>query len=208
MKIYGRLALFLGAVLILSAGCASGPSVSRVGTDNQVDLSGYWDERDVREVCNFLIADALNHPRINTYIEDFSQKNRGALPTVKVGRFRNISDEQIETSIISRIMRTAIINSGKMEFVEGDEFREDLRAERQDQQGNASESTAASLANETGANFMLTGEVNTMVDKSGNTTKRSYFVTATITNIETTGVLWECSYNEIVKIIKTPKFKL
>jgi hypothetical protein len=159
-------------------------------------------------VCDTLIADALASSRIDAYIKDFVNQNDGDLPAVIVGRFRNTSSEHIDTTIISGMMRTAIINSGKLEFVEGGEIREDLRAERQDQQGNAGEKTASPLANETGANIMLTGEVNSTVDKADNTTVRSYFVKASITNIETNRILWEHSNNEIKKVITKAKVRL
>jgi uncharacterized protein (TIGR02722 family) len=196
------------AILVLAGACASSPQVSRVSADTQIDLSGRWNDSDVRTVCETLISDALSSPRIDSYIRDFSGKNKGELPTVIVGRFRNTSSEHIDTSIISSIMRTAIINSGKLEFVEGGDTREELRAERQDQQGNASEASAAALANETGANFMLTGEVQAIVDKAGNTTVRTYFVKATMTNVETNRILWEGSNNDIKKVIQQPRARL
>jgi uncharacterized protein (TIGR02722 family) len=206
MKKNSLLLMYFVAFLVLSACATSG--VARVGADTQIDLSGRWNDTDVRTVCDTLIADALGSPRIDSYIKEFSGKNSGELPTVIVGRFKNASSEHIDTTIISGIMRTAIINSGKLEFVEGGSAREELRAERQDQQGNASEDTAAALANETGANFMLTGEVNSTVDKSGNTTVRSYFVKASITNLETNRILWEGSNNDIKKVITQARTRL
>ena len=141
-------------------------------------------------------------------IQDYSSKNKGALPTVIVGAFRNTSSEHIDTSILSRLMQNAIINSGRLEFVAGGDTRAELRAERQDQQGNASDDTAAALANETGAIFKLNGEVKAMVDRAGNTSVRSYFVSATLTNIETNRIVWAGDNNDIKKVITQPKARL
>ncbi|GHV27885.1 penicillin-binding protein activator LpoB [Spirochaetia bacterium] len=188
-------------------GCSSAPKVSRVSADTQVDLSGNWNDTDVRKVCDTLIKEALEAPRIDSYIRDFAGSHGGELPTVIVGRFKNTSSEHIDTGIISSLMRAAIINSGKLEFVEGGDAREELRAERNDQQGNASEATAAALANEAGANFMLQGEVSSIVDRAGNTTVRSYFVKATLTNVETNRILWEGQNNDIKKVIQQPRAK-
>ena len=201
--------LFLAclAVFLVLSGCATS-GVARVDADTQIDLSGRWNDTDIRTVCDTLITDALASPRIDAYIKDYAGKNNGEVPTVIVGRFKNASSEHIDTTIISGIMRTAIINNGKLEFVEGGNTREELRAERQDQQSNASEESAAMLANETGADFMLTGEVNSTVDKAGNQTVRSYFVKATITNVETNRILWEGSNNEIKKVITQAKTRL
>jgi uncharacterized protein (TIGR02722 family) len=201
------LAVCLMALVMMS--CATtGTTVTRVDGAAAVDLTGEWSSADVQEASNALIALALTSPRIDTYINDYSRKNSGELPTVIVGRFRNASSERIDTSIISGAMRTAIINSGKLEFVEGGDMREALREERQDQQSNASEATAAALANETGANFMLTGEVNAIVQKLDNQSTRTYYVKATITNLETNRVLWEGQADPIVKMIVQAKHKL
>jgi uncharacterized protein (TIGR02722 family) len=196
------------AIIALFAACSSVPKVSRVDADTQIDLSGRWNDTDIRLVCDTLIRDALASNRVDQYIRDFSGKNGGSLPVVIVGRFRNTSSEHIDTAIISGIMRTTILNSGKLDFVEGGEARDAIRAERQDQQSNAGLDSAAALAKETGANLMLTGEVNSTVDRAGNTTVRSYFVTATLTNVETNRILWEGSNNEIKKVIKQPGVKL
>ena len=193
--------------LLISA-CSSAPKVSRVDATTQTDLSGRWNDTDVRIVCDALINSAVNSPRIDAFIKEYSGKNRGALPTVIIGSFRNVSSEHIDTRIISNLMRTAIINSGKLEFVAGGNERDAIRAEREDQQSNASDRTAASLGQEIGANFMLSGEVNSMEEKVGNITQRVYFVKATMTNIESSRIIWEDENSEIKKIVKQPKAKL
>ena len=194
-------------IMVLSA-CSSNPRVQRVDADTQVDLSGRWNDTDVRLVSDSLISDALSSPRVATFIQEFSARNGGRLPTVIVGSFRNNSSEHIDTGIISRMMEIAIVNSGKLEFVAGGDTRVELRAERDDQQMHASEVTAANLANETGANFMLTGSVNVIEDRAGNTTVRSYFVTAEMTNIETNSRLWMGENSEIKKVITRPRARI
>jgi hypothetical protein len=105
-------------------------------------------------------------------------------------------------------MEIAIVNSGKLEFVAGGDTRQELREERFDQQANASETSASALGNETGANFLLTGSVKAIVDRAGNTSVRSYFVSAELTNIETNTRLWMGENNEIKKVVQQAKAKL
>ena len=189
--------------LLLAVSCVSDPSVMRVSSLTRTDLSGYWNDTDVRIVCEALINDCLNAPRV----EEAIKAKRGGIPVVLVGRFRNESSEHIDTSIIADYMEIAIFNSGKMDFVAGGSIREELRAERQDQQSNASEDTAASLANETGADFMLFGSVRSIVDRAGNQTARTYFVNAELTNVETNTRLWMGQNSEIKKIVTRPATK-
>jgi uncharacterized protein (TIGR02722 family) len=192
--------IMTGIVILMISGCSSGPKVQRIDSGTQTDLSGYWNDTDVRIVCRSLINDCLSSARVDQAI-----RTKRETPIVIVGRFRNESSEHIDTSIITSIMEREIFNSGKLDFVAGGDVREELRAERQDLQGQASEETAASLAQETGADFMLTGSVRTIVDREGNQTVRAYFVTAELTNIETNQRLWIGENSEIKKVITRPR---
>ncbi len=195
---------FLAVFAFLLASCTSSPTVSRVDADTQIDLSGYWNDSDVKIVCEALISDCLNSPRVSQAITAMGSKT----PVVLVGRFKNDSSEHIDTSIISSIMEVTIFNSGQMDFVAGGGTRDDIRSERNDQLGNASEDTASALGNETGADFMLTGSVKAIVDKAGNQTVRTYFVNAELTNIETNARMWMGQNNEIKKVVSRPRTKL
>jgi len=197
-------AVFALCAVAFLASCSSAPvKVDRVDADTQTDLSGYWNDTDLRIVSESLINACLNSPRV----AQFEAKN-GRLPVVIVGTIANGSDEHIDTTILAKKMETAILNSGVADFVASKNERSAVREERQDQQGNASEATASTLANETGADFMLTGSVKTIVDKAGGKATRTYFVTAELTDIESNKKIWMGDNSEIKKIIKTASSKL
>ncbi|MDR2479334.1 MAG: penicillin-binding protein activator LpoB [Treponema sp.] len=200
--------IMLCITILFAAGCSSNPKVERVDASTQIDLSGRWNDTDVRKVCDSLFKDCLASERVIQFIQQYSSQHGGKLPTVIVGSFRNNSSEHIDTSIISKTMEIAIVNSGKLEFVAGGDTRVELRTEREDQQQNSSEATASALGNETGANFMLTGSVKMIDDRAGNVSMRSYFVSAELTNIETNSRLWMGENNEIKKVIKQSRVKL
>ncbi|MDR0313674.1 MAG: penicillin-binding protein activator LpoB [Treponema sp.] len=190
------------AVIFLFSACDSTPQVSRISSLTQTDLDGYWNDTDVRIVCNSLIRDCLSSPQVALFIQQYSDRNGGRLPACMVGTFRNITSEHIDTGLISMIMESAIINSRRMTIVVGGDARQEIRDERQDQQVNASEATASSLGYETGAVLLLTGTVRSIVERAGNKTIRSYFVNAELTNIETNEVLWRGLNDEIKKEIQ------
>jgi hypothetical protein len=183
--------------------CRGTPRVERVDPDTQIDLSGYWNDTDLRIVCEGLIGECLASPRVDQVAV---QKNK--LPVIIVGTFHNDSDEHIDTTIISRRMEAAILNSGKADFVAGGDTRLDIRDERQQQQSWSSEETAKALANETGADFYLTGSVKTIVDRAGKTATRTYIVFAELTDIETTRRIWIGENSDVKKLIKNPSVKL
>jgi uncharacterized protein (TIGR02722 family) len=195
--------LLIPAVLCLVFFTACATSVKRVDSETLTDLSGYWNDTDLRIVCDSLIKACLDFPRV---VQESGRLGRN--PVFLVGPFRNESDEHIDTNIIAETMEAAIFNSGKADFAAGGATRDALRRERLDQQSNASEETARKLANETGADFLLTGSVRTIVDQSGGTRTRTYYVVAELTNIENGVRLWMAQNREIKKIIKTPGARL
>jgi len=199
-------AVFILVALIISA-CSSGPGVQRVDATTQIDLSGRWNDADVRQVSKTLIDDCLNSPRVTQFIQQYSRSNNGRIPACLVGAFKNDSSEHIDTSLVARNMEIAIVNSGKMDFVAGGDTLAAIRGERLGQLEYASEDTAVSLANETGANLLLTGSVKSIVDRSGNKTVRSYFVSAELTNVESRTRLWMGSNDEIKKVITQSKVR-
>jgi hypothetical protein len=186
------LALIFGLTI---TSCESS-SVRRVDPNTQTDLSGYWNDTDVRIVCNTLIDDCLDSLQNSDAVA-----KKGPRPVIAVGSFRNQSDEHIDTSIISKRMEMAILNSGRASFVASGSHRDEIRTEREEQQSWASEESAKALANETGADFYLTGSVKAIEDQAGNQATRTYFVYAELTDIESNQVIWIGENDEIKKII-------
>jgi hypothetical protein len=178
----------------------SSRTVERVESDTVTDLSGYWNDVDVRLVADSLVEDCLNSPAINGFI-DRTKK----LPVVIVGSFKNQSDEHIDTSILVKKIETALVNSGKVEFVAASEEREALRDEREDQLEWASEDSAKRLANETASDYMLVGSIKTIVDQISGKTVRTYMVYAELVDVETTRKVWIGENDEIKKIITRSK---
>jgi hypothetical protein len=199
--------LALLAALFTVSNCASGTKVSRVDPNTVTDLSGYWNDTDVRLVCDDLISACLSSVQVSRFILDYSVRNNGNTPACLVGNFKNESSEHIDTGIITSQMRSAIIKSGRLSFVSGGDVRNEVRGEQRDQLTYASDETAVSLGNETGARLLLTGSVKAMVERSGNTSVRSYFVTAEMTNIETNVILWSETNSKIKKVIRQSKYK-
>ncbi len=193
-KVFG-----LVLAIALLAGCTS-MNVERIDASTQTDLSGYWNDTDVRLVADSLVKECVSAAAITNYIRENQE-----LPVVIVGSFRNQSDEHIDTSILSQKFEVALVNSGRVDFVADAEQREDLRQERVEQQEWASEETASRLANETGADFMLVGTVKTIVDAYDNESTRTYFITAELIDIETNRKLWIGENSEIKKFITKPR---
>lgn len=198
------LSVFFILVSFVFFGCGSTSStgVTRLDSAVQTDLSGFWNDTDVRIVAENLINQCVNAKAISAFT--YGKKKE---PVVIVGTFRNQSDEHIDTSILAKKFEIALINSGKVDFVASSSERGEIRTERDEQQRFASESTAKSLGNETGADFMLIGAVKTIIDSNGNQSTRTYYVTAELIDIETNRKLWAGEDSSIKKLIKKPNYR-
>ena len=192
-------AVFTGLIMVA---CGS-TKVSRVDSDEVIDLDGYWNESDVRIVCDSLIEECISSPRIAKF-----EGQQGRAPVVIIDSIRNQSSEHIDTSIVEKKFQTAIINSGVMEFVSSSTERQALREEKADQADHSTYDTAKEMDQETGADFMLKGSVKTIVQSAGDKTVRTYYVYAELHDIKTNKIVWMAENDSIKKVIKRQKAKL
>lgn len=192
------LALVLVALLI---SCQSTVSVDRLASDVNIDLSGNWNDTDIRLVSEALVKDSLRSPWLDQF-RMHKMKN----PVVIVGSFLNRSSEHIDTSIIAKRYEIELINSGKVDMVADVSFRASVRDEREEQQYFASESTAKALGKEIGADYLLQGSVRTNLDQVGGKSVRTYYVSAELIDIETNKKVW-VGEETIKKMVKQSKYQ-
>jgi len=191
----------LGAILVLSS-CASTPKVTRVDVSEQIDLSGLWNDTDSQMVSAEMIQDVTNRP----WIDEFAMKNQ-TKPRVIVGTILNKSHEHINTSTFVIDLEKELTNSGRIIFVASKDERSELREEKVDQAQNASVQTAKSAGQEQGADFMLKGEINTIIDQAGKMQVRYYQINLQLVNILTNEKVW-IGEKKIKKEIKRPSSKI
>ena len=180
MKVKVVLANLLVVSSLFFFSCGS-TSVKRYGAEESVkDLSGYWNDNDVNQVCTTLIDSCIKSKRVANF-----KSTKGRTPVVIIGTIKNKSVEHI----------VADANQ-----------REELRAEKYDQAENAYE-TAKSIGNETAADFMLQGTVTTIVDTDGRQQVRTYQVDMQLIDLETNRIIWSDQNNDIKKYIKKSAVK-
>ena len=188
-------------VLIIAVpGCSSQKNVERIEADTTIDLSGRWNDTDSREVSEAIILDCLNHP----WIANHMTHSRGVKPIVIVGAIRNKSMEHIAINTFINDIERAIINSGRVAVVASAEERGELRAEKEDQREFASVETIKGMGREQGADYMMTGEINTIQDREGGRQVTYYQADLNLTNIETNQKVW-LGQKKIKKLIERKK---
>ncbi|QTE21999.1 penicillin-binding protein activator LpoB [Polaribacter cellanae] len=183
MKKLNTIALILTVGVLTLNSCAK--KVTRINTNEQVDISGRWNDTDSRLASEELTQEILT----GNWLTDFVQQN-GKKPVIIVGLVRNKSHEHIEAETFTKDIEKAFIKRQKARIVSGGKMREELRAERADQQDNASLSTVKKFGLESGADFMLQGNINSIVDAHGRQKVVYYQIDLELTNIQTNEKVW------------------
>ena len=174
-------------VLIAALGsCKTKREVTRVSPDQQIDLSGRWNDVDSRETADAMINSALN----DKWIDNFQQTSGGTKPVVIVGFVNNKSHEHIDAETFIKDLEKAFIKSGRVRLVQGGDKREEIRAERADQQNFSSNETMKKWGREIGADFMMQGTINSIVDEYQNEKVVFYQIDLELTNMETNEIVW------------------
>ena len=187
--------------IIVFSGCGPTTQVTRIDPDTTIDLSGRWNDTDSRDVAENMIADCLSHVWINNH-----NKASGKRPVVIVGGIRNKTTEHIATQTFIGDIERAFVNSGKVNLVSSKSERGEIREERADQSENAAIETIKRIGHEKGADYMLTGEINTIEDSKSGEQTISYQTDLTLTNIESNEKVW-IGQKEIKKYIGRKKLK-
>jgi penicillin-binding protein activator len=197
------LRLFSAALLATTlTACRTGTHVARMDVSQTADISGNWNDTDAKLVADTMIKQALNTP----WVTRFMQQKAGKTPTVIVGRITNRSSEHINVNVFMNRLENAFTNSGAVDVVTSGAARDEARAERVDQQGNATADTRARMRAETGADFILQGEINTVIDQEGGVAVKFYQVDLRLTNMETNVRSWVGSY-QIKKMVQRSRIR-
>jgi penicillin-binding protein activator len=190
------LALILVPFVLAACG---GTSVTRMDASDVKDLSGKWNDTDSRLVAEEMMRDCLARPWIEK-----AKTAKGKEPTVIVGGVSNQSHEHIATDTFVEDLQRELINSGKVEFVASKNERGAVREERMDQDVNAAEETRKAHGKEIGADFMLSGAINTIEDREGGKQVMFYQTNLKLLNLKTNQIAWN-GQKKIKKFIQRSK---
>jgi hypothetical protein len=175
------------------AGCAE-KRVERVSSREQLDLSGKWNDTDSQLVSADMIKDAMSFP----WADDYSKK-AGKKPVVVAFGVKNRTSEHINTQTFMKDLERAFLRSGKAGVVADRDQRKELREERADQQGGFVGNPAA-IGKEVGADFVLTGEINSISDRQGKSEVIFYQTNLELINTTSNEKVW-IGENKIKKLI-------
>ena len=160
-------------------------TVTRLNPDQQVDLSGRWNDTDSRLVAEEMVKDALARPWHSNF-----QASKNKQPVVIVGIIQNKTEEYITTETFISDIQREFINTGTVRVVQNSVLREAIRKERGDQQQFASVETQKKFGKELGADYMMFGTVSSITDQEGRKQVIFYQVDLSLADMETNEIVW------------------
>jgi uncharacterized protein (TIGR02722 family) len=184
---------------VMLSGCAT--EVKRVGIEEIRDLSGNWNDTDSRLVAQEMIRDSLSAG----WIDRHAKKSAG-VPAVIVGSVRNLSHEHINTRTFIADLERAFVNSGRVDVVASRSEREGIRQERADMDLHATDASRKEMGKEVGADYMLIGTINSIIDAAGGEQIRFYQIDITLVSLADNRKVWT-GQKKLKKDVKAATFR-
>jgi uncharacterized protein (TIGR02722 family) len=119
-------------------------------------------------------------------------------PVVIVEKVQNRTEEHIDTVAMTDMIRTALVNTGKMRFINKEERGTlDQEYDYNKEGGAVDPVTAKKRGKQIGADYILSGAIATNVQEVGNTKFIYYKLTMNLTNLETSTI--DCTQEKQIR---------
>lgn len=182
--------------LMLSLGSIAAMSCSTPGgvysDPNEVKILGdKWNNTDANKTASHMIGSMLAEP----WLDESVKRAKGERPIVIVDDIENRTDEHIDTKALTEAMRTELINSRKVRFVneaKRQKIMEELKY--QNDSGAVKKETAKKKGNQIGADFLLGGAISNTVEVQGDYKTVTYQVNLNLTSLETSEIEWTSNH--------------
>jgi penicillin-binding protein activator len=176
--------------IVFAFGCGPKRTVTRTGADSTEggDLSGYWNDIDAEQVAKAMVQQCMESP----WASNFQESSGGTKPVVKLmGVIKKTDDRNVNTDFFAKQLERTLLNSGRVRVVAAYGQDSINVAERDRQATHASDETAKTHQNETGADFTLQTWVNSQNETDGGgKSVRAYLVNMELVNVETNEKVW------------------
>lgn len=170
--------------LLLLASCGPKEFVKGEYDDpNRVELlDDKFNEADMQQMADTIVKAMTACPAI---------KDAKKSPTVIMDKIQNRTEEHIDAKSLTDKIRTALIKSGKVRFVNKEE-RGTLEDEyKYNEEGNTSRETSKKRGKQIGSDYIFSGAMATNIQQVGNDKFIYYKLTMNLTNTEESTI--DCS---------------
>lgn len=186
----------LGSMALSSVLVSCGPKAFVKGSYDDVtkenNLNDEWSETDMQKTVAELVGSLMAHPTI---------ANAKTPPLVMVTNLQNKTSEHIDTQSIMDMVRVDLMNGGKVAFVDK-EARQDVADEYAYQNsGMVAETSKKGPGGQIGADFVINGRIDSIVQEVGKDKSVYYKLTLNLTNLKTNVMAWS-NHKQIRKTYK------
>ena len=189
--------LILGIFMLAQTACST--TATRGPMEASVDSSGRWNDTDSRLTAEAMVKDALGRP----WSQRFTQV-MGHTPIVVVGPILNRTHEPLNTQTFVKDLERAFMQSGQVQLVADAGQRPEARQERLDQAQHPRTDPAKPTGQESGANFMLQGSINSLMDERDSTRAVFYQVDLELIDIASNVPVWQ-GQKKVKKLVERSK---
>ncbi len=148
---------------------------------------------DLQDIANKMVGSLLTFPPI-------VQVTRERRPVIFVERIKNKTLEHIDTESITDTIRTKIVHSGMFRFIDMTKVDAVMKQlEYQSESGLVDPAKSASFGRQIGAEYMLYGNLSSIVKRTGGVKDVYYKFTLNLMHLQT-GILEWADEKEIRKI--------
>jgi len=181
--------LSLGALLALTA--CGGPKAFTQGAyddPNRVELlDDKYNEADMQQMSDAIVKAIVACPEIGA----------DKRPVVIVDQVKNNTEEHIDMQSLTDKIRTALIKTRRVKFVDK-EARETLDEEyRYNEAGNVAKEKQKKRGKQTGADYVMRGSMATNIQQVGNDKFIYYKLTMNLVNLETSEI--DCTEDKEIR---------
>jgi len=198
------ISLMVVVLLVTTLAACSTTKVKRVETGEEIALTDRWNDTDSRLVAEEMIEDMLSFPWLKRYQQ---QHDENGFPTITIQRVQNKSHEHIAVDTFVNDLKRSIIRSGVADFIVSGKEREQVREEMKQQDLYASDESRLEMGQEQGANFALSGTINSMVDSLDGKRVTFYQVDLKLIDMQSTREVWN-GQKKIKKLQERSRFGL
>lgn len=188
--------LLIGSALSFAIAACSPRGYVKGEYDEDVNetnlMNDRWSESDMQNVVRDLVGSMQGHRAITAAKRP---------PIVMVTRLQNKTSEIIDTQNIMDMVRVELSRGGKVAFVDK-AAREDVAEEYEYQNSGMVEGESKKgPGGQIGADFIVNGRLDSIVQQTGNRKTVYYKVTLNLTNLKTNIIEWT-DYKQIRKKYK------
>lgn len=178
---------FIISILSLSflALTACSPKAFVKGEYDEVEkqnlLNDSWSETDMQVAVKAMVQSMVSHPSI---------AQAKTPPVIMVTKLQNKTSEHIDTQSIMDMVRVELTKSGRVAFIDK-EAREDIAEEYNYQDsGMVDKATKKGPGGQVGADFIVNGRLDSIVQEVGKQKTVYYKLTLNMTNLKTSVITW------------------